>query len=80
MSEESILGKIIVSPKAIASIASEAVLRCYGVVGMSAATLGDGIAEVLQVDKLHRGVQVNKIGRAHVNSSHVQPSRMPSSA
>ncbi len=61
MSEESILGKIIVSPKAIASIASESVLRCYGVVGMSAATLGDGIAEVLQVDKLHRGVQVNMV-------------------
>jgi uncharacterized alkaline shock family protein YloU len=61
MSEDSILGKIIVAPRAIASIASEAVLSCYGVVGMSAATLRDGIAEVLQVGNLHRGVQVNMV-------------------
>lgn len=58
MSEESVLGKIEVSPRAIASIASEAVLRCYGVVGMSTATLRDGIAEILQVDSYHRGVEV----------------------
>jgi uncharacterized alkaline shock family protein YloU len=58
MSAESALGKVKVSPRAIASIASEAVLRCYGVVGMSAATLRDGIAEVLQVHHYHRGVDV----------------------
>jgi uncharacterized alkaline shock family protein YloU len=58
MSEESALGKLEVSPKAIASIASQAVLNCYGVVGMSAATLRDGIAEVLQVSNHHRGVDV----------------------
>ncbi|MBN1399831.1 MAG: Asp23/Gls24 family envelope stress response protein [Anaerolineae bacterium] len=58
MSAESTLGKVKVAPRAIASIASEAVLRCYGVVGMSAATLRDGIAEVLQVHHYHRGVDV----------------------
>jgi len=58
MNEGSALGKIEVSPRAIASIASEAVLRCYGVVGMSATTLRDGIAEILQVDSYHRGVEV----------------------
>ena len=62
MSEGSTLGKIEVSPRAIASIASEAVLRCYGVVGMSAATLRDGIAEILQVDSYHRGVEVKVVG------------------
>jgi len=61
MSEDPILGKIIVSPRAVASIASEAVLSCYGVVGMSTATLRDGIAEILQVENLHRGVQVNMV-------------------
>lgn len=61
MSEDSTLGKIIVSPRAIASIASEAVMRCYGVVGMSTATLRDGIAVVLQVGSFHRGVQVNMV-------------------
>jgi len=58
----SAVGRIQVSPKAIASIASEAVLSCYGVVGMSAATLlRDGIAEVLQVDSYHRGVEVRVV-------------------
>lgn len=61
MSEGSTLGKIEVSPRAIASIASEAVLSCYGVVGMSATTLRDGIAEILQVDSYHRGVAVKVV-------------------
>lgn len=61
MSDDSPLGRIEVSPRAIASITSEAVLSCYGVVGMSAATLRDGIAEILQVDNLHRGVAVEVV-------------------
>ncbi|MEN6479598.1 MAG: Asp23/Gls24 family envelope stress response protein [Anaerolineales bacterium] len=58
MTPERGLGKIEVSPRAIASLASEAVLRCYGVVGMAPSTVRDGIAEVLQVENCHRGVQV----------------------
>ncbi len=58
MSDASSLGRVQVSPKAIASIAGEAVLSCYGVVGMTASTLRDGIAEILQVDNLHRGVEI----------------------
>jgi len=61
MTDEATLGKIEVSPRAIASIASEAVLSCYGVVGMSTATLRDGIAEVLQVGSYHRGVDVKLV-------------------
>ena len=55
------LGGIQVSPRAIATIASEAVLSCYGVVGMSAATLKDDIAEILNVENVHRGVDVNTV-------------------
>jgi uncharacterized alkaline shock family protein YloU len=61
MNEESPMGAITVSPRAIASIASEAVLGCYGVVGMCAVTLRDGIAEILQVGSYHRGVEVKLI-------------------
>jgi uncharacterized alkaline shock family protein YloU len=59
MSPGSVLGRIEVSPRAIASLASDAVLGCYGVVGMAASTVRDGIAQVLQVENRHRGVQVN---------------------
>ena len=58
MSKDSTLGNIQVSPRAIASIAGEAVLSCYGVVGMAAATLRDGIAEILQQDNYLRGIDV----------------------
>ncbi|MHB0859498.1 MAG: Asp23/Gls24 family envelope stress response protein [Anaerolineae bacterium] len=58
MSDDLTIGAIKVSPKAIASIAGEAVLKCYGVVGMAAATLRDGIAEILQVGNYHHGVEV----------------------
>jgi uncharacterized alkaline shock family protein YloU len=59
MATESYLGKIEVSPLAVASLASEAVLGCYGVVGLAAAgTLRDGLVEILQRDATHRGVEV----------------------
>jgi uncharacterized alkaline shock family protein YloU len=58
MSDETALGKIEVSPRAIASIAAQAVLSSYGVVGMAAGTLRDGITEILNMENVHRGVGV----------------------
>lgn len=58
MTEESRLGRIEVSPAAIAGLAAAAVLECYGVVGMARPTLYSGLAEVLQREHYRRGVQV----------------------
>ncbi len=52
------LGKIEISQRAIASIAGTAALQSYGVVGMAAARLKDGLAEVLRREHLERGVIV----------------------
>jgi uncharacterized alkaline shock family protein YloU len=52
------LGRIEVSNQVIASIAGHAANGCYGVVGMAARGLRDGIAERLQRENLHRGVEV----------------------
>jgi len=57
--EETRLGKIEVSPTAIASLASQAVLECYGVVGMATKDLASGIVEILQPASHRRGVDVN---------------------
>lgn len=54
-------GKIEVAPRAIATIAARAVVNCYGVVGMSARTLKDGLAVLLQQENPHRGVEVHFI-------------------
>ncbi len=51
------LGHIEVSAAAIASIANEAILTCYGVVGTAAKNLATGIANVLSRDS-KRGVEV----------------------
>ncbi len=53
------LGRIEVSQRAIASIAADAVLRSYGVVGMASARLKDGLAEMLRREHLERGIVVH---------------------
>lgn len=56
--QEQDLGRIEVSNQVIASIAGHAANGCYGVVAMAARGLRDGIAERLQRENLHRGVEV----------------------
>jgi len=56
--EKSKLGKVEVTPTAIASLASQVVLECYGVVGMATKDLASGIVEILQPAGHRRGVDV----------------------
>jgi uncharacterized alkaline shock family protein YloU len=57
--EETRLGRIEVLPTAIASLASQAVLECYGVVGMATKDLASGIVEILAPSSHRRGVEVH---------------------
>lgn len=52
------LGNIVISDEVIATIAGMAASECYGVVGMAARRLQDGLAELLGREHLGRGVQV----------------------
>lgn len=61
MTEENYLGRIEISPNAIASLAGQAVLECYGVVGMANKNLRDGITEVLSRGNLRRGIDVKLV-------------------
>lgn len=58
LSRTASLGRIEVSPRVVASIVSHAANESYGVVGMAARGLRDGIAERLNRENTHRGVQV----------------------
>jgi uncharacterized alkaline shock family protein YloU len=58
MTQSNRQGRVEVAPHAIATIAGEAVLRCYGVVGVANKSLIDGLAELLQPDRWVRGVEV----------------------
>jgi uncharacterized alkaline shock family protein YloU len=59
MTEENRLGRIEISPHAIATIAGDAVLKCYGVVGLASKNLIGGLADLLQPDRWGRGVDVH---------------------
>ncbi len=62
------LGRIEISQRAIVSIAADAALRSYGVVGMASARLKDGLAELLRREHLERGVVVHlKDGRVSID-------------
>ena len=63
MAEENYLGRIEISPNAIASLAGQAVLESYGVVGMANKNLRDGIVEVLGRGNYRRGIDVKVIDR-----------------
>jgi uncharacterized alkaline shock family protein YloU len=63
--EETRLGTIEVLPAAISTLVSQAVLECYGVVGMATKDLASGIVEILQPASHHRGVEI-EIGDASV--------------
>lgn len=59
-------GIIEVAPRAIASIAAQAVCRSYGVVGMAPANLRASVVEVLSQHDQHRGIEVH-IGKDSIS-------------
>lgn len=61
MSEPSLpAGQVIITHKAIATLASQAALRSYGVVGMASRNLVDGIVYLLARDP-RRGVEIHMV-------------------
>jgi uncharacterized alkaline shock family protein YloU len=55
--EDTSLGRIEISPNAIATLASAAALQSYGVVGLAAKNVVDGLTNILTRDPRH-GVEV----------------------
>ncbi|MBI3943603.1 MAG: Asp23/Gls24 family envelope stress response protein [Chloroflexi bacterium] len=64
MTQETPIGKIEISPNAIASLAARAVMKSYGVVGMAAPNLRQGLAEILSRNHWKRGVHVSIQGNS----------------
>jgi len=64
-------GRIEVSPTAIASLASQAVLECYGVVGMASPSAINGLAQMLRIEQRNHGVEVRADGESITIDLHV---------
>jgi uncharacterized alkaline shock family protein YloU len=45
----------------VAAIAGHAATECYGIMGMAARGLRDGVATLLRRDNMHRGVDVREV-------------------
>lgn len=53
------LGSILVDNEVIARVAGRAAVECYGVVGMAALNVKDGIVQLVLGDSMTRGIRVN---------------------
>lgn len=54
-------GRVEVLPAVVAAIAAHAATACYGVHGMAARGLREGVAELLRRENLYRGVDVREV-------------------
>ncbi len=55
-------GTIQISNDVLADIAGFAALECYGIVGMASPTLRAGVAQILSLDRLRKGVKIKSDG------------------
>ena len=54
-------GRIEVFPAVVGAIAGHAATECYGVMGMAARGLREGVATLLRRENVHRGVEVREV-------------------
>lgn len=59
---ENELGCIIIDDEVIARMAGLAAMDCYGVVGMAAKNVKDGIVHLLKIESLTKGVRIERTG------------------
>ena len=52
------LGIITVNPEVIAKYAGSVAVECFGIVGMAAVNMKDGLVRLLKKDSLTHGIQV----------------------
>lgn len=52
------LGVVIIDPEVIAKYAGTVAVECFGIVGMAAVSVRDGLVKLLKRDSLTHGIQV----------------------
>lgn len=52
------LGSIAIEPEVIAKYAGSTAVECFGIVGMAAVSMKDGLVKLLKGDSLTRGISV----------------------
>ena len=52
------MGKIVVDTEVIAKYAGSSAVECFGIVGMAAVSMKDGLVKLLKKESLTKGIQV----------------------
>lgn len=52
------LGEIVINPDVIATYAGSVAVECFGIVGMAAVSMKDGIVKLLRKENLKKGINV----------------------
>ena len=52
------LGRIVIDTDVIATYAGSVAVECFGIVGMAAVNMKDGLVKLLKKDYLHHGISV----------------------
>ena len=55
---ENELGKVVIDNEVIATYAGSVAVECFGIVGMAAVNMKDGLVKLLKRDYLHHGISV----------------------
>lgn len=55
---ETKLGKVLIDSDVIATYAGSVAVECFGIVGMAAVNMKDGLVKLLKKDYLHHGISV----------------------
>lgn len=53
------LGVVSIEPDVVATYAGSVAVECFGIVGMAAVNVKDGLVKLLKRDYLHHGISVN---------------------
>ena len=65
------LGSVSINSEVIAQYAGAVAMECFGIVGMAAVSMSDGIAKMLKKENLTRGINVEMINGRLVLDFHV---------
>ncbi len=61
------LGIITIDPEVIAKYAGTVAVECFGIVGMAAVNMKDGLVHLLKKESLTRGIQVDISDDNHIS-------------
>ena len=56
---ENSLGTVTIDSEVVATYAGSVAVECFGIVGMAAVNMKDGLVKLLKKDYLHHGISVN---------------------